>query len=97
MPTADNEPATGMALPVMRGFPCPVSTPFMGADAGPDQGIGCGWSNVAGEPVFFITMHAEGGFAMMAELDASAFTRFAENYAAMGRQALLQKDETDVG
>lgn len=90
MPTPDTEPATGMALPVMRGFPCPVSTPFMGAEAGPPQGIGCGWSNVAGiGPQFFITVHAEGGFAMIAQLDYARYRRFAENFAAIGQQAML--------
>lgn len=90
MPTPDLDPAGGMALPVMRGFPCPVTTPFMGAGAGPPQGIGCGWANVAGlGPQFFITTHAEGGFAMIAQLDYARWRRFAENWASIGRQAML--------
>jgi hypothetical protein len=90
MPKADDQPATGMAMPVMRGFACPVETPFMGAGTGPEEGIGCGWANVAEQgPQFFITMHAKGGFAMSAKLDYARYRRFAENYAAMGRQAML--------
>ncbi len=97
MPTPDNQPATGMAIPVLRGFPCPVTTPFFGAEAGPKEGVGCGWANVGGiGPQFFIVVHAEGGFAMSAQLDYSRWRRFAENWASIGQQAMLtgKLDET---
>lgn len=83
------DPKAGIALPLMRGFACPVVTPFMD-QGGPSEGIGCGWSNVAGQGVkFFVTIHAEGGFAMIAQLDVARYMRFAENYAAIGKQALV--------
>lgn len=91
-----NEPG-GFALPMMRGFACPVTTPMMGANAGPKQGIGCGWQNVNGMgPQFFITVHAEGGFAMVACLDYARYRRFAENFASIGKQAMLTGDLDQV-
>lgn len=93
MPTPDDQPATSMALPLIRGFPCPVQTPFFGAGSGPPQGIGCGWQNMGGKgPQFYIVMHAEGGFAMAAQMDYARWRRFAENWASIGKQAMLTGD-----
>lgn len=90
MPTPDNQPAPNLVVPVMRGFRCEVSTPFFGTASAPPQGIGCGWVNSPGHgPQFFINLHAEGGFAMSARLDYARYQRFAENFAAIGKQAML--------
>lgn len=89
---SEPDPTAGIALPLMRGFPCPVATPFMD-QGGPEEGIGCGWSSVAGHGLkFFVTIHAKGGFAMVAQLDYARYRRFAENYAGIGKQALLTGD-----
>lgn len=91
------DPSAGIALPLMRGFPCPTAAPFMGGQEGPQSGVGVGWSNVVGHgPVFFVTIHAEGGFALAAQMDYARYKRFAENWASIGKQAMLNGDLADV-
>lgn len=91
------DPKAGIALPMMRGFACPVVAPFMGGDDGPQEGIGVGWSNVIGQGVkFFVSVHAEGGFALIAQLDYARYKRFAENFAAIGKQALVTGNLDEV-
>lgn len=95
---AQPDPQAGIALPMMRGFPCPVVAPFMGGDDGPQEGMGVGWSNVAGQGVrFFVSVHAEGGFALIAQLDYARYKRLAENLAAAGKQALLTGNIDEQG
>lgn len=86
------DPTAGVALPMMRGFACPVAAPFMD-QGGPPEGIGVGWSNVLGHGVkFFVTVHAEGGFALVAQLDYARYERLCRNLASIGQQAMLTGD-----
>ncbi len=80
----------GFAMPMMRGFPCPVSIPMMGAEAGPTNGLGVGWSQVIGHGVkFFVSIHAGDGMTLMAELDYTRYKRLCELLASAGQQAML--------
>lgn len=80
----------GFAMPMMRGFPCAVSVPMMGANAGPKNGLGIGWANVEGHGVmFFVSVHAGDGLTLQAELDYARYKRLAELLASAGQQAQL--------
>ena len=60
-----------------RGIPCPVDTPHLGFHQTLPMGIGVGWSDDAdGHEQCFFSVHAEGGFAMVAQLDSEAFREF---------------------
>ena len=88
----------GFALPMMRGFACPVSTPVMAGMGAPENGLGVGFSNVAGVGiVFFLSLHGEDGLTQMAELDYARYVRLCQNLAACGQQAkLIEKVDTKV-
>lgn len=95
LPGIPREPdeTAGVALPMMRGFSCPVAAPFLGGQDGPPEGIGTGWSNVAGKGIrFFVSVHAEGGFALVAHLDYAHYVRLCQNLASVGQQAMLTGD-----
>lgn len=95
---SEPDPNAGIALPLMRGFSCPVVAPFMGGQDGPPEGVGFGWSNVVGKGVvFFVTVHAEGGFALSAQLNYAHYQRAAQLFAGIGQQALLNGHLDDVG
>lgn len=90
---SEPDPKAGIALPLMRGFSCPVAAPFMGGDGAPNEGVGVGWSNVTGHGVrFFLSVIAEGGFVLVAQLDYARYKRLCENLASAGQQALLHAD-----
>lgn len=80
----------GFAMPLMRGFPCPVDIPVMGASDGPKNGLGVGWAQVHGHGVkFFISVHAGDGMTLMATLDYARYRRLCELLASAGQQAML--------
>lgn len=80
----------GFALPMMRGFACPVSTPALPGMDAPMNGLGVGWSNVMGHGItFFVSLHGQDGLTLMAELDYARYVRLCQNLAACGQQAKL--------
>ena len=80
----------GFAMPMMRGFSCPVSPPIMGGRDAPRNGLGFGWSNVAGHGLmFFLSVHGEDGMVLTAQLDYARYVRLCQNMAAAGKQAQL--------
>lgn len=88
----------GFAMPMMRGFPCPVDMPMMGANDGPQNGLGVGWSHVHGHGVkFFVSIHAGDGMALVAHLDYPRYKRLAELLASAGQQAMLVPGVEDRG
>lgn len=86
----------GFAMPMMRGFGCPVSRPQMGGRDAPVNGLGVGWSNVVGHGLmFFLSVHGEDGMILTAQLDYARYVRLCQNLAAAGQQAqLVEKVDT---
>ena len=85
-----NEPKGGFAMPLIRGFPCVVEAPMMGAHGGPKNGIGVGWSHVVGVGLrVFVTVHGPAGVTLAAQLDPARYKRFVELLASAGQQAKL--------
>lgn len=80
----------GFAMPMMRGFACPVSPPQMGGRGAPSNGMGVGWSNVPGHGImFFLSVHGGDGMILAAQMDYARYVRLCQNLAAIGRQAML--------
>lgn len=80
----------GFAMPMMRGFACPVSPPQMGGRDAPSNGLGVGWSNVPGHGImFFLSVHGEDSTILAAQMDYARYVRLCQNLAAIGRQAML--------
>lgn len=79
------------AMPMMRGFPCPVTSPIGKGEIGarPPEGVGFGVSNIVGKGVlFFLSIHGPNE-PLVAQLDYARYRRLCELLAAAGKQALM--------
>lgn len=89
-----NATTGSFAMPMMKGFPCPVASPQLNASPGtsPKQGLGVGWSHVPDLGIhFFVSIHGADDDVLVAHLDYARYRRLCELLASAGQQALLNK------